>query len=132
LTAPSRSTPSDRRVVLDAGPQLGGGLGRDPAALVVADGADLGDEHELVGVGVQRLADERVGDVGAVVLGGVDVVHAEVDGTPQHGDCGVVVTRGAEDARAGELHRAVADAVDGRRTEGIGVHTNEPSRGMGG
>ncbi len=120
--------PERAEVVLDTGPQVGGGLGGHPAALGVADGADLGDQHQVVGVGVQGLADQRVRDVGTVVLGGVDVVHAELDRPPEHGDRGVVVARRPEDARAGELHRAEADAVDGRRTEGEGVHANQPNR----
>ena len=41
-------------VVFDRGPQLLGPLRAQPAALLVAGGADLGDQHEVVGVGVQR------------------------------------------------------------------------------
>ena len=42
--------------------------------------ADLADQGEVVRVGVQGLADQLVDHVRAVVLGGVDVVDAELDG----------------------------------------------------
>ena len=56
-------------------------------------------DDEIVGVGVQRLGDELLGDVRAVAVGGVDEVDAELDGAAQHGDRGVVVGRRAPDAR---------------------------------
>ena len=100
-------------VVFDAGPQLGGRLRGQPAAPVVAATADLGDELEVVRVGVQCLADQVVDDVGPVVLGGVDVVDAELDRAAQHGPGGVWIAGRAEHAGSGELHGAEADAVDG-------------------
>ncbi len=109
--------------------QLLGPLGRDPATARVAAGADLGDEREVVGVRVQRLTDQGVGDVGAVVLGGVDVVHAEVDGAAQDPDGLVVVAGRAHDAAARQLHRAVADAPHLAVAEGIGAG---PAGGDGG
>jgi site-specific DNA-cytosine methylase len=58
---------------------------------------------------VQRLADQVVGDVGAVELRGVDVVDAELHGAAQDRTRAFGVARRAEDAGAGELHGAVAD-----------------------
>ena len=58
----------------------------------------------------ERLADDLVGDVRPVEVGGVDVGDAELDGLAKHGDCCVAILRRAEDSGAGELHRAVADA----------------------
>ncbi len=101
------------QVGLHAGAQLVGGERRQPAAAVVATGADLGHELEALGVGMQRLADQVVDDVGAVVLRGVDVVDAQLDRAAQDRAGGVGVAGRAEDAGPGELHRAEADAVDG-------------------
>ena len=101
-------------VVLDAGAQLVGAQRGQPAALLVAARADLRHEAQAVGVGVQRLADELVDDVRPVVLRRVDVVDAELDGAAQDGERGVAVARRAEDAGAGELHRAESDPA-GRR-----------------
>ena len=41
------------------------------------------------------------------------MVDAELDRAAQHGARGIGVAGRAEDAGAGELHRAEADAVDG-------------------
>jgi hypothetical protein len=60
---------------------------------------------------VQRLADQRVGDVRPVVLGGVDVVDAQLDGAAQDGECGRAVPGRTERARAGQLHGTEADPV---------------------
>ena len=100
-------------VVLHAGTQLGRRLRRVPPAGVVADRPDLGHDDEVVGVRVQGLADQLVGDVRPVVLGRVDVVDAGLDGPAQHGDRFVVVARRAQHAGTGQLHRAEADAPDG-------------------
>ena len=96
LTAASWSTPRVAEVLLDVGAQFVGFLRRHPVALVVAAGADLADQREVLGIGVQRLADEFVGDVRAVELRGVDVVDAQLDGASEHGDRLVVVARRAE------------------------------------
>ena len=50
---------------------------------------------------MQRLADQLVGDIRTVELRGVDVVDAQLDCAPQHGERLVVVTRRAEDAGPG-------------------------------
>src|SRR5919204_3716354 len=52
-------------VVLHAGAQLGGTLGGEPGSLVVAAGADLGDELQVLRIGMQGLADQVVYDVRA-------------------------------------------------------------------
>ena len=53
-------------------------------------------------------------DVRAVVVAGVDVGDAQLDGLAQHGDGCVAVRGRAEHARAGQLHGAVAHAGDGQ------------------
>ena len=73
--------------------------------------ADLGGDDEVVRVRVQRLADQRVGDVRAVGVGGVDERDAQFDGAPQHADRLRRIVRVAPDTLAGELHRAVAEPV---------------------
>src|SRR6266436_4785672 len=79
----------------------------------------------MVAVREERLPDDLVGDVRAVGVGRVDVVDAQIDRGPQHLDRGGAVARRPEDARAGELHRAVADPVE--------VEVPDPVRaGLGG
>ncbi len=89
------------QVVLDALAQLLGPLGGQPVALVVAARADLGDEDQLLGVRVQGLADQLVGHVGAVELRGVDVVDAQLDRAPEHGQGLLAVARRTHDTGAG-------------------------------
>jgi len=114
--AMSRSRQKSRRraqVRLDARPQLPRRQRRQPGALLVATRAHLRDELEVRGIRVERLANELVDGVGAVVLGGVDVVDAELDRAAQDGAGGGGVARRPRHARARELHRAEADAPDG-------------------
>ena len=117
------------QVVLDPGAQLGRGLGGDPTALCVALGSDLGDQEQVLGVRVQRFVDELVRHVRPVVLRRVDVVHAELDRTPQHRDGLVVVTRRPEHSGTGKLHGAEADPANGvsgeRAGERVGVHLGD-------
>jgi hypothetical protein len=104
--------PERAQVVLDALPQLGRALSGQPPALIVAARADLGDEPQSLGVGIQRLADQFVDDVGAIELRGVDVVDAELDGAAQDRAGLVGITGRAEHAGTRELHGAVADSPD--------------------
>ena len=66
---------------------------------------------------MQRLADQLVGDVRAVEVAGVDVVHAARHRLAQHGERRVAILGRTEDAGPGELHRAVAHAVHGAVAE---------------
>ena len=97
--------PERGQVGLDLGAQLLRPLGRDEAAAGVPFRPDLAHQHQVVGVGRQRGADERVAV--AVELRGVDVVDARADRLPQHRERRVPVR-----VPALQLHRAEADAGD--------------------
>ena len=73
--------------------------------------------------------DDLVGDVRAVEVAGIDVVDAGFDGFAQNGDGGRAILRRAKDMRAGELHGAVAHAVDGHIGAGEGEGSTEIVRG---
>jgi len=66
---------------------------------------------EVVRVRVERVVDQFVDDVGAVVLRGVDVVDTEFDRAAYHGAGRFWIGRRSEYVRACQLHRAEADAV---------------------
>ena len=100
------------QVRLHRGTQLLGTLGRDKAAVRSGRGADLADEHEVVGVRGQGLKDQPVGDAVAVEVSGIDVVDAELDGAAQYRDRDLTRRRRTV-ADAGQLHRAEADPGDG-------------------
>jgi len=59
---------------------------------------------------MKRFLDDLVGDVGAVVVAGVDVVDAELNDLAEHPDRFAAVGGRAEDVGTSQLHRAVADA----------------------
>ncbi|MNT70099.1 hypothetical protein D3C72_2084550 [compost metagenome] len=95
--------------------------GRVPRRVVAAHGSDLGHDHKIVRIRGQRLADQLVGDVGAVEIAGVDVVDAGGHGLAQDRKRGVAILGRAEYAWAGQLHCAVAQAFDLVRAQGIGA-----------
>jgi hypothetical protein len=49
---------------MDGGGQFGYREGQIPRSLRPTPHADLRDDHEVVGIGMQRLADQVVGDMG--------------------------------------------------------------------
>ena len=77
----------------------------------VGVGADLGDDQDAV-FRAQGFADHRVGEAEAVELGGIHVIHAQLDRAAQQRDGLVAVA-----AQALELERAVADAGHGAASE---------------
>lgn len=72
----------------------------------------LGRDDDSV-VGMQRLADQLLGDVGAIRVGGVDEVDPEFDGATQHPQAFIAVLRRTPDPLAGQPHCAEAQPVDG-------------------
>src|SRR4029077_2573610 len=104
------------QVGLDPGAQLVGPLRGDPAALPVTLSADLGDQDQVLWVWMERSMDQLIGDVGAVILGRVDVVDAELDGPAQQRKGRGPIARRSQHTRTRQLHGAVADS--GHRTTG--------------
>jgi hypothetical protein len=104
-------------VVLDAAPELLGLVVDEHASGAVAPCTDLAHDHEIRRVGVKGFTDELVDDGRAVVLGGVDVVHAAVDRCAQQRECCRAVRRRAEHAWSGESHRSEPDGRHSERTE---------------
>ena len=99
------------QIVMDRARKLGWRGRGVPRRVRAALGADLGDDDKVVGIGMQRLPDQLVRDVGTVIVAGVDVIDPARDRLAQHPNCAVGVLRRPEYARAGELHGAIAEAV---------------------
>ena len=91
---------------------LGAGID-GPLARAGAEQAALGGDDDAGGIRVQGFGNQLFRHVGAVAVGGVDEVDAELYGPTQHPDGLVVVGGRAPDAFAGDAHGAVAEAVDG-------------------
>ena len=84
-----------------------------PDAGAVAHPAGLGGDDQAGGIGRERFGDQFFRDVGAVGVGGVNEVDAELDGAAQRGEGAGDVGGRAPDALAGDAHGAEAHAVDG-------------------
>jgi len=98
------------------GPRCGRSPGRRgfPVAVGVPQEPGLGRDDEVVAVGVQRLADEPLGDARAVGVRGVDDVHAQFVRPAEDVARVLLVVGRADDVLAGESHRAEAKPVDGQ------------------
>ncbi|MET3248373.1 hypothetical protein ABIE53_005183 [Burkholderia sp. OAS925] len=107
-----RVEPEVAQIVLHAALQILRLLRRQPRAVAAAHRAQLRDDHEIGGIRMQRLANELVGDMRAIKIAGVDVIHALRHRLAQHGKRGVAILRRAEHARSRELHCAIAHAPD--------------------
>ena len=70
------------QVVLDAATQLGRFVVGEDATSIIAAHADLRNDHQIGWVRMERIADQLVHDVRAVVLRSVDVVHSALDRLP--------------------------------------------------
>jgi hypothetical protein len=66
---------------------------------------------------------QPVGDMRAIEIAGVDMVHPGIHGRAQHGHGRIVIPGRAEHARPGELHGAIAKAPYGAiaKREGSGL-----------
>jgi hypothetical protein len=64
---------------------------------------------------VQGLPDDLIGDVWAVIVGRIDMVHAGRDGFAEDGDGTVRILGRPPYTRAGQLHRAVTYPLDRQR-----------------
>ena len=83
----------------------------DPHLRAGSRQAGLGGDED-VAVGMQRFADQLLGDIRPIGIGGVDEVHAELGQALQRADRFGPVGRLAPNSAAGDAHRAEAEAVD--------------------
>jgi len=93
--------PKRAQVVLDTAAQLLRSVGGQPRLLLVPPCPHLAHQDQVVGEGVQRLAQELVRDIRAVELGGIDVVDAQLDRSPDDSDRLLMVTGWAKHAGPG-------------------------------
>ena len=78
---------------------------------------------------MQRLGDQLLGRRRAVAVGGVDDLHAGVDGVAQHPDGAAAIGRIAPDPAAGDAHRPEAQPVhlDVPEQDGLCWHEAQPT-----
>jgi hypothetical protein len=112
-----RIEPQVAQIVVDrvddllAGPRVAPGTIGSPAR------TDFRHDDQIIGIRVQRLLNDLIGDMGTVEIAGIDMVHARGHRFAQNRDgAGNVARRTPHPLVAslsGELHRAVTHAIDG-------------------
>ena len=104
--------PQVTQIILDGLGQFGRRHGRQPVALLVAAGANLGDNTQVVRIGMERFADQLIGHMRTVKIRGIDMVYPGLDGSLQDAHRLLGIFRRAEDAGAGQLHRAITQPIN--------------------
>src|SRR5438067_2426174 len=82
---------------------------------LVRAGAHLtgfGGDDQVVGIRVERFADQLLADIGPVRIRSIDQGDAEIYRPAQHADRFIMVLRRTPDTGAGDAHGAVAEADD--------------------
>src|ERR1700719_1242726 len=88
-------------------------LPRKPGLVWTSASADFRDDHEILGVRMERLLDQLIGHMGSVVVAGIDVVHTGIYRLSQNSNGSINVAWGAPHFRASQLHGPIAHAVNG-------------------
>ena len=83
-----------------------------PLVGAAAQEAALGGDDQSFGIGIEGFGDQLFGDVGAVAIGGVDKVDAQLDGAAEDADGFGLVFGWAPDAVTGDAHGAKAHPAD--------------------
>src|SRR4029453_3168662 len=87
-----------------------------PAVGAWPDQAALGRDDQVVRVRVERLGDQGLADRGAVRVGGIEEVDAQLHHPPERGDGLVAAGRVAPDTGTGDPHGPEPHPVDGQVT----------------
>lgn len=106
------------QVVVHRPDQFGRALRRVPGCVRTAGAADLCHDREGFRIRVQRLADQLIGGVRAVVVARVDVINAVRHRFAQNSECSVAIPGRPEHTAPSELHCAVTHPVHDAVAEG--------------
>ena len=108
-----RSTFNRRRLISTSWWRYSGRPTAQPLIRTGAHEPGLGGDDQTLRVGVKRLRDELLADIGPVGVGGIDEVHAELHGALQNTLRFFAILGRAPDTVTGKAHRA--DSPDGAR-----------------
>src|ERR1700747_3312416 len=90
-----------------------------PGTVGAAASADFGDDHQVIGIRMQRLLNDLIGDMRTVEIAGIDVVHARCHSLAQNRDRAWNVAWWAPNLLiailSGELHGPITDPVNSQR-----------------
>jgi hypothetical protein len=89
-----------------------------PGLVITPTSANLGDDHQVIRIGMEGLLNNLIRYMRAVKVAGVDMIDAGCNRFSQNCDRTVNVTRWSPDSGTGKLHRAIAHAVQCYRSAG--------------
>src|SRR5579872_6310879 len=91
-----------------------------PGTVGAAASADLRHDHQVIGIRMQRLLNDLIGDVRTVEIAGIDVIHARADSLAQNRDRTGNIARRAPNllitVLSGELHGTITDPIHSQRS----------------
>src|SRR6267142_6092505 len=90
----------------------------NPRFILTPSSPNLGDDHQVIRIGMQRLFDDQIGHMRTVVVAGIDMVHAGGNSLSQNSNRTLHITRRSPHLWTGKLHRAIAHAVQSYRGAG--------------
>src|SRR5580692_2534703 len=99
------------QIVMNGIHQLLAGKSVKPGFVWTSTSTYFGDDHEILRIRMERLFDQLIGHMRSVVVARVNVVHARLYRLSQNSNGGIHIFRWSPDARASQLHGAVAHAV---------------------
>ena len=91
----------------------------------------LGGDDKIGGVGMEGFRDEFFCDVGAVGVGSIDEIHAEIDGAMEDADGFEAIFRRAPDASSGDAHGSIAETVNDEIAQGDSSYRGRLRRANG-
>src|SRR6266404_6483590 len=85
--------------------------GRKLGLVLTPTGAHLGDDHQVIRIGMKSLLNDLIGNMRTVIVAGIDMIDADRNRLSQNANRPVQITRWSPHLRTGKLHRAIAHAV---------------------
>src|SRR5579862_909814 len=90
-----------------------------PGTVGAAASADFGHDHQVIGIRMQRLLNDLIGDMRTVEIAGIDMIHARCHSLAQNRDRAWNIAWWAPNLLiailSGELHGPITDPVNSQR-----------------
>src|SRR5689334_17121965 len=87
----------------------------NPGLVLTTTRAYLGDDYEVIRIGVKRLLNDLVGHMRTIKVAGIDMIDTGRHRLSQNSNRSVNITRWSPHSRTGKLHSAIAHPVQRHR-----------------